>query len=244
MEVYLQIDKLSKSFGDLILLEDISFSIHKGEKVAIIAKNGAGKSTLLKIINSEESSDTGNIIFKNELKIKFLSQDINLPENKKIIDVLFDNNGEIGNVLKEYELALQENNQEKLASLVDRIDSLSAWDFQREITELLSKLKISDLTQEISNLSGGQKKRVALALTLIGEPDLIILDEPTNHLDLDVIEWLEEYLKTSKSTLLMVTHDRYFLDRVCTNIIEIEVNIRWMRTPLPIPCDNAIGETA
>jgi len=224
LEVYLQIDKITKSFGDLVLFSDISFSIHKGEKVAIIAKNGAGKSTLLKIINSEDNADTGEIIFKNDLKIKFLSQDITLPENLQIADVIFDNDDETGKVLRQYEIALQENNQEDLASLVDKIDSLSAWDYQREITELLSKLKITDLTQTISTLSGGQKKRVALALTLIGEPDLIILDEPTNHLDLELIEWLEEYLKKTKATLLMVTHDRYFLDRVCNNIIELEDN--------------------
>jgi ATP-binding cassette subfamily F protein uup len=224
LEVYLQVENISKSFGDLVLIENINFSIHKGEKVAIIAKNGAGKSTLLNIITKNDTSDTGNVIFKNDLKIKFLSQNINLDESKEIADVLFDNNEEIGRVLKEYEIALHNNNQEKLTLLIDKIDGLSAWDYQREITELLNRLKIEDLNQKVSTLSGGQKKRVALALTLIGNPDLIILDEPTNHLDLEVIEWLEEHLKNSKSTLLMVTHDRYFLDRVCNNIIELEDN--------------------
>ena len=224
MEVFLQVDKITKSFGDLLLFSDISFSIHKGEKVAIIAKNGAGKSTLLNIINKDDTADCGDIILKSGIKIKFLKQNIDLPENFQIADVIFDNKDETGRTLREYEIALQENNQEKLASLVDKIDSLSAWDYQREITELLSKLQITDLTQVISTLSGGQKKRVALALTLIGEPDLIILDEPTNHLDLELIEWLEEYLKKTKTSLLMVTHDRYFLDRVCNNIIELEDN--------------------
>ncbi len=222
MEVYLQVEQLTKSFGDLVLFEDITFSIHKNEKVAIIAKNGAGKSTLLSIISGINTADSGNISFKNGIQVAFLEQTPNLPEQNTILDVVYFSDDERSSIIKEYETALKNGNNELIAELSHKIDTLNAWNYETNIKQLLSKLKIKDLSQKIETLSGGQKKRIALAITLLKEPDLLILDEPTNHLDLEMIEWLEQYLKKFKGTLLMVTHDRYFLDRVCNNIIEID----------------------
>ena len=222
MEVYLQVEQLTKSFGDLVLFEDITFSIHKNEKVAIIAKNGAGKSTLLSIIAGNNTADSGNISFKNGLQIAYLEQTPNLPEQNTILDAVYFSDDERSSIIKNYETALSNGNNELVAELSHKIDSLNAWDYETNIKQLLFKLKIKDLSQKIETLSGGQKKRIALAITILKEPDLLILDEPTNHLDLEMIEWLEVYLKKFKGTLLMVTHDRYFLDRVCNNIIEID----------------------
>jgi ATP-binding cassette subfamily F protein uup len=222
MEVYLQVEQVSKSFGDLILFENITFSIHKNEKVALIAKNGAGKSTLLSIIAGEDSPETGKISYKNDIKTAFLPQNPELDENKNILDAVYDFDNDKLKLLKQYELALNENNIDKISKLAQKIDSINAWDYEQNIKQILSIFKITNLKQKVSTLSGGQKKRIALAITLLQEPDLLILDEPTNHLDLNMVEWLEDYLKKFNGTLLMVTHDRYFLDRVCNNIIEID----------------------
>ncbi len=222
MEVYLQVEHLTKSFGDLVLFTDITFSIHKNEKVAIIAKNGAGKSTLLSIISNLDTPDSGNISFRNNIKIAFLDQNPQLPIESSVFDAVYLSSDDKTKIIKDYENAINTENHNLITELSHKIDNLNLWDFETNIKQLLSKLKITDLSQKIKHLSGGQKKRVALAITLLKEPDLLILDEPTNHLDLDMIEWLELYLKKTKSTLLMVTHDRYFLDRVCNNIIEID----------------------
>ena len=222
MEVYLQVEQLTKSFGDLVLFEDITFSIHKNEKVALIAKNGAGKSTLLSIISGISSADSGKISFRNNIAVAFLEQTPDLPEQNTILDAVYYSDDERSSLIKNYEIALKNGDNELVTYLSHKIDLLNAWDYETNIKQLLSKLKITDLSQKINTLSGGQRKRIALAITLLKEPDLLILDGPTNHLDLEMIEWLEIYLKKFKGTLLMVTHDRYFLDRVCNNIIEID----------------------
>ena len=222
MEVYLQVEHISKSYGDLVLFEDLTFSIHKGEKVALIAKNGAGKSTLLSIIAGQDTADSGQVTFKNDIKTGFLPQNPPLDENKTILDAIYDFNNEKLQLLKEYEKALEENDVNLISEISQKIDNLDAWDYEQNIKQILSVFKITNLKQQVATLSGGQKKRIALAITLLQEPDLLILDEPTNHLDLEMVEWLEDFLKKFKGTLLMVTHDRYFLNRVCSNIIEID----------------------
>ncbi len=224
MVSYLQVEKLKKSFGDLVLFEDITFGIDKDQKVALVAKNGAGKSTLLSIIAGKDSPDDGKITFRRDLKIGFLEQ--NPPLNKKntIIDEVFHASQDIKKAIIEYNRAINAKNEDFLAEATEQMEQLQAWDYDVKVKQILTKLKIDQYAQSIEKLSGGEKKRVALAKVLIEEPDLLLLDEPTNHLDLDMIEWLENYLKDTRSTLLMVTHDRYFLDRVCNEIIEMDIS--------------------
>jgi ATP-binding cassette subfamily F protein uup len=219
---YLQLDSLKKSFGDLVLFEDITFGIDKDQKVALIAKNGTGKTSLLNIIAGKDSQDTGKITFKRDLKVGFLEQNPPLNTNNTIIDEVFHSSGDIKTAILNYDLALTSNNKDDLSKAMERMDHLQAWDYDVKVKQILTKLRIDKYNQKIETLSGGEKKRVALASVLIEEPDLLLLDEPTNHLDLDMIEWLENYLKNTRSTLLMVTHDRYFLDRVCNEIIEMD----------------------
>ena len=219
---YLQVENLKKSFGDLVLFEGITFGIDKDQKVALIAKNGTGKTSLLNIIAGKDSQDEGKITFKRDLKIGFLEQNPPLNLNNTIIDEVFHSSEEVKNAILGYNKALETNDKDLLAKSMEKIDHLQAWDYEVKVKQILSKLKIDKYNQQISTLSGGEKKRVALASVLIEEPDLLLLDEPTNHLDLDMIEWLEKYLKSTRSTLLMVTHDRYFLDRVCNEIIEMD----------------------
>lgn len=221
---YLQVEDLSKRYGEKILFENISFGIGKGQKVALIAPNGTGKTSLLNIIANKDSSETGSVIFRNDLKLGFLEQQPQINENNSIIDELFTADSEELNTIRQYEHMMENNIQEGLDEVLAKMDSLKAWDYEAKIKQILSTLKIPDLNQKISTLSGGQRKRVGLAKVIISEPDILILDEPTNHLDLEMIEWLEGFLFKTKSTLLMVTHDRYFLDRVCDHIIEIDDN--------------------
>ncbi|MFC2104029.1 ABC-F family ATP-binding cassette domain-containing protein [Bacteroidota bacterium] len=219
---YLQVDNLKKSFGDLILFEGITFGIDRDQKVALVAKNGTGKSTLLNIISGKDSQDQGKITFKRDLKISFLEQNPPLNLNNTIIDEVFHSSEEVKSAILEYNKAIEIDDKNMLSKAMEKMDHLQAWDYDVKVKQILTKLKIGEYNKKISNLSGGEKKRVALASVLIEEPDLLLLDEPTNHLDLDMIEWLENYLKNTRSTLLMVTHDRYFLDRVCNEIVEMD----------------------
>ncbi|MGM0408591.1 MAG: ABC-F family ATP-binding cassette domain-containing protein, partial [Bacteroidota bacterium] len=219
---YLQVEHLKKSFGDLLLFEGITFGIDKDQKVALVAKNGTGKSTLLNIIAGKDSPDEGKITFRRDLKIGFLEQNPPLNLKNTIIDEVFQSSQEIKKAIIEYNTAIETKSDELLTQATEKMDRLQAWGYDVKVKQILSKLKIDRYDQLIENFSGGERKRVALAKVLIEEPDLLLLDEPTNHLDLDMIEWLENYLKNSRSTLLMVTHDRYFLDRVCNEIIEMD----------------------
>lgn len=222
MAVFLQIENLTKSYGDRILFESISFGVNEGEKIGIIAKNGTGKSTLLRIISNKESADNGKITFKNNLKVGFLEQMPDFNPDLTVLETCLKENGEIAQIISRYESALSVGNSDEINESISQMDTFEAWDFEDKLKQLLTQLKISDLNAKIKTLSGGQRKRVAIAQLLLENPDLIILDEPTNHLDIEIIEWLENYLTRSRITLLMVTHDRYFLDRICNKIIEID----------------------
>lgn len=222
MVSYLQVENLTKSFGDLLLFHDLSFGIAEGDRIGLIAKNGSGKTTLLNILSGKEDYDSGNITFRNGLRVGYLEQMPEYPPHLTVIEACFYSSNETVQLISEYEQALQSGDQEKIQSLIDRMDHLNAWDYEQRAKQILSQLKIHKFDQPISQLSGGQIKRLALANVLITEPDLLILDEPTNHLDIDMTEWLEEYLRRNNITLLMVTHDRYFLDRVCSEIVEID----------------------
>lgn len=219
---YLQVDGLTKSFGDLVLFQDISFGIAEGQRIGLIAKNGTGKTTLLNILAGKESYDSGSIVFRRDLRVAYLEQDPLYPADISVLDACFQSGSEVTNVIAEYERIMESGDHSNLDEVLQRMEMLKAWDYEQRAKQILSQLKIRNFDQKISELSGGQLKRVALANVLITEPDLIILDEPTNHLDLEMTEWLEEYLQRSRLSLLMVTHDRYFLDRVCSEIIEID----------------------
>ncbi|MEG0947791.1 MAG: ATP-binding cassette domain-containing protein [Bacteroidales bacterium] len=218
----LNIYELTKSFGDLVLFKDLTFGIGEGDRVGLIAKNGSGKTTLLNIIAGKEGYDNGNVVFRRDLRIGYLDQDPLFPEGLTVLEACFQSDNEVVRVIAEYEKALAKNDLAALEDLIHQMDLHKAWDFELRIKQILSQLKIRDFDQKVDQLSGGQRKRVALANVLISEPELLILDEPTNHLDLEMTEWLEGYLSRSRVALLMVTHDRYFLDRVCNEIIEID----------------------
>ena len=224
MITYLQVENLSKYWGELALFDGISFSVSEGQKVAMIAKNGAGKSTLMDIIAGLETPDSGKSALSNDISIGYLRQNPDLNPEDTVLEAAFNSSGELIQAVKNYEKALENHDPRLLDSAIERMNVLNAWDFELRIKQILTQLKITDVNQQIKFLSGGQKKRVALAHILIDEPDFLILDEPTNHLDLEMIEWLEKYLEKAKGTLFMVTHDRYFLDRVCNEIIELEDN--------------------
>ena len=222
MNSILQVCGLTKSFGDRFLFSNITFGIGEGEKVGLIARNGAGKSTLMKIIAGVEPMDSGTVIMQNDIRLGFLEQIPVINPELPVIDVFLDDGSERSIVIKEYEAALDSRNEKRLSEAVQMMDNFGLWDYEAHFKEVLSQLKIVDYNQRVGELSGGQLKRVALARVLFDNPDILLLDEPTNHLDIDVIEWLEDYLKRSTITLLMVTHDRYFLDKVCSKIIEID----------------------
>jgi ABC transport system ATP-binding/permease protein len=224
MITYLQVDNLSKYWGELTLFEGISFSVSEGQKVAMIAKNGAGKSTLMDIIAGLETPDGGKSMLMNPGSIGYLRQNPDLNPEDTVLEAAFNATGELIQAVKNYEKAIENHDPKLLDSAIERMNVLNAWDFELRIKQILTQLKITNVNQQIKFLSGGQKKRVALAHILINEPDFLILDEPTNHLDLEMIEWLEKYLEKAKCTLFMVTHDRYFLDRVCNEIIELDDN--------------------
>ena len=222
MVPYLQVEDLTKSFGDLVLFHQISFGIAQGQRIGLIAKNGSGKTTLLNILSGKEGYDEGKITFRRDLRVGYLEQSPNYPKDLTVLEACFYHGNSTVELIKEYERCMETPGNPGLEDLLGRMEHEKAWDYERRAKQILSQLKIRDFGQKIKHLSGGQLKRVALANVLITEPDLLILDEPTNHLDLDMTEWLEEYLNRGTLSLLMVTHDRYFLDRVCSEIIEID----------------------
>ena len=219
---YLSVENLTKSFGDRIIFSDLSFGIDLGQKVAIVAKNGNGKTTLLRCLMELEPYDSGRIVYRNDIRVAFMEQSENLDETHTILEAVFSHELPELQVVKKYNKAMREGNEEVINECYEELTELNAWDIEVKVNQILSVLKLDNTDLLIGSLSGGQKKRVALAQVLIAEADFLILDEPTNHLDLDMIEWLEEYLSKSKSTILMVTHDRYFLEVVCDTIFELE----------------------
>ena len=219
---YLSVENLTKSFGDRVLFSDITFGIDQGQKVAIVAKNGSGKTTLLRCLMDVEQYDAGRIVYRNDIRVAFMEQSENLDDSHTIMEAVFAHDIPEIQAVKKYNLALKNNDDEALNECFQELTDLNAWDIEVKVTQILSVLKLDKTDLLIGSLSGGQKKRVALAKVLVSEADLLLLDEPTNHLDLDMIEWLEEYLSKSKSTILMVTHDRYFLEVVCDTILELE----------------------
>jgi ATP-binding cassette subfamily F protein uup len=220
---YLSVENLTKSFGERVIFKDLTFGIDKGEKVAIVAKNGNGKSTLLKILCGDGTEDSGRIVYRKDIRVDYLEQAENFDPTHLIFDEVLATDTQENRAIRNYELAIKNpDNAEAYEKAFELMNSTNAWDYEVKVNTVLSQLKIEDKMQPIGELSGGQKKRVALAKILINEPDLMILDEPTNHLDLDMIEWLEAYLAKSKSAIIMVTHDRYFLEVVCTAIFELE----------------------
>lgn len=219
---YLQVDALTKSFGDLVLFEGISFGVAQGQRVGLIARNGAGKSTLLDVLAGIEGHDSGSIVYKNDLRVGYLRQRPVYPAGLTVLEACFHETNDTLQLIREYEQCLETPGNPGLDELLDRMEHADAWNYEQRAKQILTSLHITDYDQKVETLSGGQLKRVALANVLIGNPDMLILDEPTNHLDLPLIEWLEDYLTRSTATLLMVTHDRYFLDNVCNEIIEID----------------------
>ncbi len=221
---YLLLENVSRAYGDKVLFKNINLSISKGDKIALVAKNGSGKTTLLKVIASEEGSDgeNANIIINKDIRTVVLKQNPDFNPNDNALEAIFDSQNPALRAIRSYELALQNGDDVLAQKCMTQLDDLKAWDLEAKIHEILNKLKISDLNQTVKTMSGGQQKRLALAKILIEEPDFLILDEPTNHLDIDMIEWLENYLKAGQITLFMVTHDRYFLDNVCNEIIELD----------------------
>lgn len=222
MASFLQIEDLTKSYGDRMLFDSVTFGIEEGDKVGIVAKNGTGKSTLLSIIAGRESADSGSVVWRNNLSVGYLEQKPEFEGNPTVAEAALQSDDPVSEIVRRYEAAVNAGDPAALAEEIHRMDAANAWDYEDRMRQLLTRLNITDLNARVDTLSGGQRKRVALAGVLIREPDIIILDEPTNHLDIDIIEWIENYLKRSRTTLLMVTHDRYFLDRVCNKIIEID----------------------
>lgn len=226
---YLTVEHLTKSYGEKLLFEDITFGIEKGQKTALIARNGMGKSTLLNIIAGIDIPDSGQVVVRNDISVSYLPQMERFNENFSVMDVVFESQTPIVQAVKEYETCLTLSKTDSSSAMMQRMekamldmDRLNAWDMESRAKEILSRFGIEDVLRNVNELSGGQLKKTMLAKTLIADTDLLILDEPTNHLDIEMIEWLEEYLSTSKTTLLMVTHDRFFLDKVCNDIIEID----------------------
>jgi ATP-binding cassette subfamily F protein uup len=222
MSTYLLVENASKSYGDVLLFEDINFSVTEGQKIALIAKNGSGKTTLLNVLSGKDTFDKGSFYINKDVKIGYLEQNPQFDPESTIFEAAFGASGKLMETVRNYEDALHHHNEAKLQEAIHQMDFHNAWDYDQRIKQMLTVFKLPNLDQKIKTLSGGQIKRLALAVALINEPDFLILDEPTNHLDLDMIEWLEEYLNKTQSTLLMVTHDRYFLDRVCTEILELD----------------------
>lgn len=218
----LQVENLTKSFGVNSLFDDINFTINEGDKVGLIAKNGTGKSTLLSIIAGDDTPDDGKLIFKNDVTIGYLKQLPQFEPHLSVIDTCLIGDDDQSKAIRHYENALIEGNNEEMTKAIQAMDLASAWDYEERFKQILSQLKIDNFKQRISELSGGQIKRVALAKILISNPQFLILDEPTNHLDINMIEWLEAYLSRSRMTILMVTHDRYFLDKICSKILELD----------------------
>ena len=220
---YLTVNNLSKYYGDKLLFENITFFIDKGQKVALIAKNGTGKSSLIKILQGLEPPETGEYKFHKEITPGFLVQEPNFDDNKSVYQTIMHADNPILLASLEYEKALDGHGD--LQNAMNKMDELQAWDYEQQVKLILSKFRIENLDQKVGSLSGGQKKRLALAILLLEAPDIFILDEPTNHLDMDMIEWLEDYLGKNNITLLMITHDRYFLENICNEILELDGGI-------------------
>ena len=226
---YLSVENLGKNYGERILFEGLTFGLSQGDKMALIANNGTGKSSLLKIIAGVDIADHGTVILRNGIRVGYLAQEPKFDPSLSIQEIINSAHTHVMELIRSYESAISEQSnqinalsQKKLEDLTSQMDEANAWDYERQIVQTLSKFNIHDLNQRVGDLSGGQQKRLALALLLLDQPELLLLDEPTNHLDMDMIEWLEKFLQQHKITLLMVTHDRYFLDRVCNHILELE----------------------
>ena len=220
---YISVENISKSYGDRTLFNNLSFGINKNQKVAFVAKNGTGKTSILNIIAGLDTPDEGQVIQRKDIQIAYLSQNQIFDNSLSVEQTIFATENRVLPIIKQYEKALENpEDSDNYQKAFDLMDQNNAWDFETQYKLVLSKLKLTDLSMKVGKLSGGQKKRLSLAILLINKPDLIILDEPTNHLDLEMIEWLEEYFKKEKITLFMVTHDRYFLERVCNEIIELD----------------------
>lgn len=226
---YLSVENLGKNYGERILFEGLTFGLSQGDKMALIANNGTGKSSLLKIIAGSDIADEGTVTLRNGIKIGYLAQEPNFDQSLSIQELINTTHTDIMKLIHEYEESLEdqsenfnEQTQKRLEEVSAQMDEANAWDYERQMKQILSKFNIQDLNQKVGDLSGGQQKRLSLAMLLLDNPELLLLDEPTNHLDMDMIEWLEKYLQQQKITLLMVTHDRYFLDRVCNHILELE----------------------
>ncbi len=225
MAIDLQIEGVSKNFGDLELFSNISFAVEERQRIGLIARNGRGKSTLLKIIAGEEPCDEGRITLRGGVRVGYLEQEPDFDGELTVIEACLQRNSEKASVIARYEQAVSTGDDANMQHLMEEMDRLDAWDYEQRAKQVLDRLKIVRFDQPVRELSGGQKKRIALASVLIEQPELMILDEPTNHLDMEMVEWLEEYLSRTTCSLLMVTHDRYFLDNVCNEIIEIDDNI-------------------
>ena len=219
---YLSVENLTKSFGDRLLFADLNFGIDLGQKVAIVAKNGSGKTTLLRCLMELEQYDSGRIVYRNDISVAFMEQSENLDDNQTILEAVFSHDLPEILAVKKYNIAMKNGDEDAINACFEEMTDLNAWDIELRVEQILSVLKLDNTDLLIGSLSGGQKKRVNLAKVLVSDADFLLLDEPTNHLDLDMIEWLEEYLSKSKSTILMVTHDRYFLEVVCDTILELD----------------------
>ena len=219
---YISAENLSKTFGDKPLFLNLNFGISKGEKVALVGLNGSGKTSLMNILSGTIPPDTGSVSVRKGITIGYLSQNPDFDESLTVMDTLFVGSTPVQQAIKNYELAIETGDNDLLSSSMEQMELLKAWDYESKVKQILGKLGVHDFEKPIAQLSGGQRKRVALAKILIEEPDFLIFDEPTNHLDLDTIEWLENRLATQNVTLLLVTHDRYFLDNVCNVIVELD----------------------
>lgn len=220
---YLQVDNLSKAYGERVLFSQISFGLQQGQKTALVARNGAGKSTLMRILAGKEIADSGEVVFRKDLRVAFLDQEPPFEAGQTIQEAVFSWKDPRLDAIRNYEILVEAGaDGDQLQEAIRRVDDLKAWDMEAKVKEVLGQLELHNLEQTMGSLSGGQRKRVALAAILIQEPDMLFLDEPTNHLDIDMIEWLEGWLRQSTMTLLMVTHDRYFLDNVCNDILELD----------------------
>ena len=220
---YLNVENISKSFGELVLFKDLSFSIHKDQKIAFVAKNGSGKTSILNILAGKDAPDDGQIVIRKGLRLAFLDQEPDLDPNLTLEETIFASDIPVLKIIEAYENALKNpEDAEAYQKAFEGMDRFNAWEFETQYQQTLSKLKLDDLSLKVSTLSGGQRKRLALAQVILSKPDILILDEPTNHLDLEMIEWLEDYFSKTQQTLFMVTHDRYFLERVCNEIVELD----------------------
>lgn len=220
---YLNVENISKSYGELVLFKDLSFSIHKDQKIAFVAKNGSGKTSILNILSGKDTPDKGQVVIRKGLRLAFLDQEPDLDLNLSIEETIFDSDIPVLRIIEAYENALKNpEDTDAYQKAFEGMDRYNAWEFETQYQQTLSQLKLNDLSVKVNTLSGGQKKRLALAQALLSKPDILILDEPTNHLDLEMIEWLEDYFAKTQQTLFMVTHDRYFLERVCNEIIELD----------------------